>query len=728
MSLKLHTSCLFVLLMYPLLLFAQGGTYPVALNRQLFHDQVIKAQGRLLALDGRKDRLLTWGNNDSLNTLLTKAATTGIDTLRQQIEMNNQLSHAQKLSYLRGLAETLVDYLDDLRKKKAKMGMLPLLMDGWQAAYTADSKGQSIAPVLEQLPYNTGKMLLMHLPFEKLATNPDVKQSHLLRLATEQPEAAMWVLGQLPANVPFTDSLIQVALKYNPGSVYTFAQAENTPLGQRLAQSPDTAVQLLVRMAANPQGQLLMPFYDELLAGRLQQPTIEAAIGDSIAYYRLLVKTAIAYAQRTRQADTPGVWKQMRSMLHTKAIYPFVNTINALHGAGEAQRFKIINPLSPEELYYLIVSSETEIYTSSYMGVYRRIWQRMASPRADSLLERVQYDQYRKFISMAANYNTLDQFLSRMEQANATLIMQQFVQRLDRGRGADELEDAVDVANCFGSIRTDSLKRFLLAELQNQYDTALLNHNHKGTLVYRMLNLILGSSMPGSTISLPDSLGIEPVFTMPQQRLLTDTGIIVAQVFFYDDPMVLGIFNGFVRSFNPRWWKVEGNEHWVSIYSTNGTPIFIFANRAAPKENGTDERNQRLLAQYLQRQGLRPTITIHRGHSYVTNNTIAQMSPISRIVFLGSCGASHLIRDVLNQAPNAHIIATKQIGKTSINRPFFQLLTEKLRAGQDIEWIPFWKQFGNMTGGSGFEDYIPPHQMLGAILLNAYNQEREAQW
>ncbi|HMP94617.1 MAG TPA: hypothetical protein PKD90_17180, partial [Phnomibacter sp.] len=68
------------------------------------------------------------------------------------------------------------------------------------------------------------------------------------------------------------------------------------------------------------------------------------------------------------------------------------------------------------------------------------------------------------------------------------------------------------------------------------------------------------------------------------------------------------------------------------------------------------------------------------------------------------------------------------IGKTSINRPFFQLLTEKLRAGQDIEWIPFWKQFGNMTGGSGFEDYIPPHQMLGAILLNAYNQEREAQW
>ena len=36
----------------------------------------------------------------------------------------------------------------------------------------------------------------------------------------------------------------------------------------------------------------------------------------------------------------------------------------------------------PQELYYLIVLSEDEIYTSSYLGVYDRIFQRMQAPMA----------------------------------------------------------------------------------------------------------------------------------------------------------------------------------------------------------------------------------------------------------------------------------------------------------------------------------------------------------
>jgi hypothetical protein len=174
--------------------------------------------------------------------------------------------------------------------------------------------------------------------------------------------------------------------------------------------------------------------------------------------------------------------------------------------------------------------------------------------------------------------------------------------------------------------------------------------------------------------------------------------------------------------------SVEGNEYWVTIKSLKGMPVTIFANRAAPRENGTDERAQKALTAYLQRNHLKPTVTIHRGHSYVTNSTIEQMSANSKIVFLGSCGGYHLIRDVLATAPEAHIIATKQIGKTSINRPFFQLLAEKLRKGQDVEWIPFWQQLATVTGSYGFEDYIPPHKMLGAIFINAYKKASESEW
>ena len=98
------------------------------------------------------------------------------------------------------------------------------------------------------------------------------------------------------------------------------------------------------------------------------------------------------------------------------------------------------------------------------------------------------------------------------------------------------------------------------------------------------------------------------------------------------------------------------------------------------------------------------------------------MDPASRIVFMGSCGGFHLIDSILHKSTDAHIIASKQIGKTAINKPFFQLLTEKLRNGNGIDWLPFWKEFKSKTAVEGFEDYIPPYKNLGAIFIKAYRK------
>ena len=89
---------------------------------------------------------------------------------------------------------------------------------------------------------------------------------------------------------------------------------------------------------------------------------------------------------------------------------------------------------------------------------------------------------------------------------------------------------------------------------------------------------------------------------------------------------------------------------------------------------------------------------------------------------MGSCGGFHLIDSILHKSEDAHIIASKQIGKTAINKPFFQLLTEKLRNGNGIDWIPFWKEFKGKATVEGFEDYIPPYKNLGAIFIKAYKK------
>jgi hypothetical protein len=704
--------------------FAQD--YPIAISRQLFHDQVDKVQQRIQALDGRSDDQLLLAGNDSLNHLLTIAATKSIDSLQRQIELNKDASNNQKVAYLRGLAEAIQEFYTGFKKRRLRLGAFPAMINAWQQAYLRDTRQQSLAPMMDTCSYEVGKLLLDGISFMNNPYMEDAVRQNRIRLAYEQPAKAMEVLSYMPY-AAFADSLIRVAMKYNPTSVYIFAQATETTLGKRIHQMEDTAIQLLCTLALRNDGQMYLPFYDDLLSGRITTAHIDSTLGDSLAYYRLLVKTAIGYAGRARMGDTASVWKPMRDMLHTKANQPFVNRINGLHNAGEAVRFKCLAGMSAADLYYLIVHSEQEIYTSSYMYAYRAIWLRMPVPSADSLLSMVQYDHYKKFIAMAANYNTLDHFLSKMSEARAHELMTSFVSDLDRG-GDDDLEDAVDVANSYASIKNDTLRHMLLQQIRVIRAASTQATKARAATIYRLEDIILSSSEPGSDINLPDSLGIPPIYEVPYSSMLTDTGRVVVQVFFYDDFAVAGMFNGFLRSFNPKLWRISANPQWVVIRSLVGRPVFIYANKANTREDGTDERNQRALNSYLKSNNLQPTVTIHRGHSYTTRNTILQMSPLSKIVFLGSCGGYQLINEVLTNAPDAHIVASKQIGRTVINRPFVQLLTEKLRTGKNIQWTSFWSQLAKAAPYPGFEDYVPPQKNLGAILIKAYQNAVANSW
>ena len=75
--------------------------------------------------------------------------------------------------------------------------------------------------------------------------------------------------------------------------------------------------------------------------------------------------------------------------------------------------FAILEQLNAQELYYLAIEGETELYTSSFVnGVFPRIMQKYGN-RGDSLLVSVGFDRFKKFIKMCAGYNTLSQFLCK---------------------------------------------------------------------------------------------------------------------------------------------------------------------------------------------------------------------------------------------------------------------------------------------------------------------------
>src|SRR6185312_7870841 len=97
----------------------------------------------------------------------------------------------------------------------------------------------------------------------------------------------------------------------------------------------------------------------------------------------------IDYYDRFIHGDTPIAMfgaNGLVDMLKAKAIQHFITPINLLHeNPNPAVRFKAIQPLSAQELYYMMVLGENDIYTSSYKYSFDRMIQkwgryRMAIP------------------------------------------------------------------------------------------------------------------------------------------------------------------------------------------------------------------------------------------------------------------------------------------------------------------------------------------------------------
>ena len=152
----------------------------------------------------------------------------------------------------------------------------------------------------------------------------------------------------------------------------------------------------------------------------------------------------------------------------------------------------------------------------------------------------------------------------------------------------------------------------------------------------------------------------------------------------------------------------------------------IYANKPLDEKNELDLKAQDSLTSYLLAQKITPSIIIHRGHSYYANHTIANIDSSAKLVLLGSCGGYQKLATVLSHAPNAQIIASKQIGKGVINATLLSQIAETLEQGQDIHWKDIWKQMNARLKGdakSSFQDYIPPYKNIGLMLLKTYHKQ-----
>lgn len=705
--------------------FAQKINIPI--SRQGFHDNIDKEQVNADKFDGKTDNLVKVSDDQNMNLQVTNAIFKMVDDMQVEIEKDTALDHRLKVKYLSGIQQLLKDYNTKRAYRRIEADEAPSMVLAYRNMMHADVKGQSIYPYARTLSFEAGERII-----EAFANNPGYKESRaemFSKFAFKNLETIMPKLGPY-LDYPVTDSIIAaVAYKY-PNQLLTWATSY-TPTASAIRRNPDVLVQQIVQIGRSPQSTKLMPFIDQLLDGSASIADLEKKVENDDTYFREMVKASIVLQRKRADGENPLGLKSMTENMHAKSLR-YIREINDLHEEPHPVRFRVVKDFTPEELYYLIVNGQEELFTSSYtnaakMGLYDQMMLRMKPPRGDSLLMLVSFDRFKKFIAMAAGFNTLDDFLKSMEPDNANYLMVKFVRSLEK---TEDLEDAVDVANSFGSIRDAKLHDFLRAEVQKNLVFVTNKKDKRGITIYSLLSNIFSEDAQNTNDSvkatgMASKLNLPPITYVDYSTLLNDSGRVYQQVFFYGDEDGKSSFASFMGNFPASDWKVTKNQFWTTIVSLKGKPTTIFANN--PLEEPEDKTAIEKLGVYLDEEDIHPTIFIHRGHSYHVNTTLDNLQSTARIVVLGSCGGYHNLAVVLEKAPEAHIISSKQVGTRWVNEPIIRSLEDIVRSGKNVDWVQMWaglsKRFDAEKANKPlFDDYVPPHKNLGAIFIKAYRQ------
>lgn len=706
---------------------ADTGRVQIDIRRVKLHEDIDGLQKQIVSLGGGSQQLAAISKDPDLDLLYTDVYTRQLDLIQTDVEVNPSLDHRIKVKYLTGLTLMMKGFIEAWQSGNIPAGQGVVLFSAYKQYMEADLEGNSILPLVLRFPYDVNRILIGDntVFFE----NKGLKASRSIlfkQFAAEQP---LMVLATIEPYLEesFADSLIISSAHRFPEQFYNYAAAAGSPLGKKIRTIKDTLVSLIATISQDPSGRLIFPFIHSIMKGRINTDSVKHAIADDLNYYRLLVRTQAQYADDMRRSDTPVLHQELILTIKKKAESLFINEINALHDEPDEVRFRILAPLTAEELYYIIVTGEDVLYTSSYVGVYNRLMTRTPRSAGDDMLMRIRFDRFKKFIRMAAGYNKLDAFLSSMSADNAKMLMKAFVRGLEKNF---DLEDAVDVADSYSSIKDGQIRKLVSDEIDNNLDIHQRNGNRRGETIYGILQLLFRSASD-SAKQLSSRYKLPSAYRLPLTELSDQSGRVVQQVFFYGDKDGAESFSNFMSTFRGRSeWKIEQQENWVEIRSLIGKPVSIYANLPLDNSKGDDPdaKAQALLIEHLNAKGLKPSVVIHRGHSYHLKYTIGQLPSSARIVVLGSCGSFQNLSSVLQICPDAHIVSSKEVGTKIVNEPVVRLISESLRNGNGVDWISMWKQlegqFGNGLAKERFDNYIPPHKNLGALFIKAFNSSQ----
>jgi hypothetical protein len=516
---------------------------------------------------------------------------------------------------------------------------------------------------------------------------------------------------------PYAQHIVDAAAKISPVTLKKYFTSKNY-INSFILKSDDTIVKTIHEIYKKYGNETHMYILSDYLY------TDSNSIGNTIYKLKYDPQQYLSALIDLSLRQDPIAIKDIQDELKIKSL-EWVRDVNDMHDIQDSNiRFAPVNSMSAEQLYTLIVYSPEEIFTSTFNGLFERMLMRMQEKSGYQLLEQVRFNKFRTFIKLCSGYNALNKFLSTMSKEQAKTLFQRFIYTL----ATDEkgLEDAVNVADTFGSIDDTTYLNLFEEYLAKEYNNNQAFHREDKVKLYGLLLNILQQKIPlkenVDTTSL-QKYAIIPVDYINVQDLVSTGDTIYQMHFFFDDEDGEVSYQHFIKEFQSKGWQISGDSIITALVKKGKYTVIILCN--IPKY---EYEGQALLLEYFKSIQIVPSVVVHRGHSYYAMNTIRNIQNGTHIVYLGSCGAYHNIAEVIQRTDNVSIIASKQIGTYAVNNTLLERMSSTLATDDVLYWRTLWSQLDKTFASdadktySRFLDYVLPHKNMGAIFLSTYKR------
>lgn len=413
-----------------------------------------------------------------------------------------------------------------------------------------------------------------------------------------------------------------------------------------------------------------------------------------------------------------------------------IGEMNRLHDAGPERRFATLQGMDAQALYTLLAldgggldeSGEPVAYPSTYQGTFDRLLIQMVKGNisGDVLLEQMGEYHAEDFLNMAVQRGRFGDFLRTMKPEQQASFL----------RGIfDSIGEKTNVSGAAG-IAADILRQIkdpihikLIAETVAEAFSRAPRDEPEMRAAYGVLSLVLDPQADWVPEDERDAFRLGDLSSLEMKDLEAKDGLIVERYFFYNDDDGRSSFAHFLADYENRpQWKIERHDGYVVISSKGSErTVKIFANEPSAAPNPEESERPDPAQEAMDKEGLTPTVAIHRGHIYHQDQTIERLPVSVKLLILGSCGGYATADQVVARHPDIQIVSTKMTGTKAVNDAVLRLLETDLRDETKIDWADFWAKTSKRLGNNpDFKHYVSPNEHYYATVAGRVLAYREA--